>query len=179
MLLADLDQAEGAGVSESRGRERCGRQCYMYCCDVGTISILLTVALTLVGVVLLVIVLVLELPFAVDQLARYIISAGVFGLATGGTNAIALFMLLYKIPLVCGSGSVVIISNCCTLCMFVLQCILPTAQSYKERDQINRTTTVVQLRTFTRLHLQEDQTILLTCTGHREYQHSIELSRNG
>lgn len=111
VLLAELDQNEGGGgASEGKGKlsvcRNCGRHCYLLCCDIGSISIMATVALILVGVILLVIVRVQDLPLEVDQLARYIISAGVFGLATGGTNAIALLMLLYKIPLVCGSGSV-------------------------------------------------------------------------
>lgn len=78
----------------------------MICCDIGTISIVATLAITMVGVILLILVRGLDLPDWVDQLARYIISAGVFGLATGGTNAIALLMLLYKMPLICGSGLV-------------------------------------------------------------------------
>ena len=57
-----------------------------------------------VGVALLVLVRELKLPFEVEELSMYFISAGVFGLAGGGTNAIAVFMLLFKIPLVCGSG---------------------------------------------------------------------------
>lgn len=110
VLLTELDQNADAGGGASRGKKglnrcrSCRRHCYMVCCDIGTISIMLTVVLVLVGVVLLVIVRASELPVEVDQLSRYIISAGVFGLATGGTNAIAIFMLLYKIPLVCGSG---------------------------------------------------------------------------
>ena len=53
---------------------------------------------------LLVLVREQKLPFEVEELSMYFISAGVFGLAGGGTNAIAVFMLLFKIPLVCGSG---------------------------------------------------------------------------
>ena len=46
----------------------------------------------------------LGLPVEVDRLAVYLISAGVFGLASGGTNAIAVIMLLYRIPCMFGSG---------------------------------------------------------------------------
>lgn len=99
-LLAELDE-EGGVTSEKSG---CRRQCYLVCCDIGSISLLVTVVCILVGVILLVNVKALGLPFWVDQLARYIISAGVFGLASGGTNAVAVLMLLYKIPLVCGTG---------------------------------------------------------------------------
>lgn len=66
-------------------------------------------ALLVAGSLLLVIVKSLDdkehnIPKEVEQFSKYIISAGVFGLAGGGTNAIALFMLLYKIPLLYGSG---------------------------------------------------------------------------
>ena len=46
----------------------------------------------------------LDLPREVDRLATYLISAGVFGVASGGTNAIAVIMLLYRIPCLFGSG---------------------------------------------------------------------------
>ncbi len=57
-----------------------------------------------IGVALLVLAIELEWPSEVKELSLYLISAGVFGLAGGGTNAVAVFMLLYKIPFVCGSG---------------------------------------------------------------------------
>ena len=38
------------------------------------------------------------------RVVHVIISTGVFGWAGGGTNGIAVIMLLYKIPLLCGSG---------------------------------------------------------------------------
>lgn len=106
VLLAELEQAEDGGGEVEMGLcRRCGKTCYSVCCDIGSISIVVMVAVTIVGVLLLVsAVAIEEVPFWVEELARYIISAGVFGLATGGTNAIAVFMLLYKLPLVCGSG---------------------------------------------------------------------------
>lgn len=63
-----------------------------------------TLLLLLFGVGLLIIVRSLDLPEQVDKLATYFISAGIFGLASGGTNAIAVIMLLYKLPLLFGSG---------------------------------------------------------------------------
>lgn len=68
------------------------------------ISLCLTLILLLVGVGLLIAVRSLDLPREVDRLAEYLISAGVFGLASGGTNAIAVIMLLYRIPCLFGSG---------------------------------------------------------------------------
>ena len=46
----------------------------------------------------------LHLPSWVIEVSRYVISAGMFGLASGGTNWIAIVMLFYKIPLLVGSG---------------------------------------------------------------------------
>ena len=104
-MLAEVEQAEDGAGEEKLGVCRwCGKKCYSVCCDIGSISLLVTVVVTVVGVLLLWSTVELELPLWVDLLARYIISAGVFGLATGGTNAIAVLMLLYKIPFIVGSG---------------------------------------------------------------------------
>lgn len=110
VLLSELDKnEEGGSSSASDGKVRgchkaCGRYCYLLWCDIGILSLMVTVVMTVVGVILLVLVRYLNLPYWVDQLSRYIISSGLFGLATGGTNAIAVLMLLYRIPFVCGSG---------------------------------------------------------------------------
>lgn len=108
-LIAENE--EGGASGDEKCCKSCRRNCYLVCCDIGSISIVLTVVCILVGVLLLVCVRALNWPVEVDRLARYIISAGVFGLATGGTNAIAVLMLLYKVPLICGSGSVRTNSN--------------------------------------------------------------------
>ena len=114
MLIADVDhQQTEEGGAEARQLEGCcvgfcrKRSWYSVCCDIGSISIMVTVVLTLIGVLLLVLARVLEWPVWVDRLSQYIISAGVFGMATGGTNAIAVFMLLYRVPFLCGTGLVV------------------------------------------------------------------------
>ena len=104
MLLEHEELATGGG-----GRGGCCRSCMRCCqlvfCDIGSISIMATLAISLLGILLLVLVRALpDIPSQVDELSRYIISAGLFGFATGGTNAIALIMLLYKIPVICGSG---------------------------------------------------------------------------
>lgn len=105
VLLAELEPAEdGEEKRQSSVWGACRHKCYSVCCDIGVISLLATVAVTVVGVLLLWAAVALELPVWVNQLARYIISAGVFGLASGGTNAIAVLMLLYKLPFIVGSG---------------------------------------------------------------------------
>lgn len=93
------------------GGRGCCRSCSKCCLfifrDVGAISIVVMIALLIAGILLLVIVKSKPLdhiPGQVDELSRFIISAGVFGLAGGGTNALAVFMILYKIPLLYGSG---------------------------------------------------------------------------
>ncbi len=107
VLIAELEVVgeEGAGDAAAATSRSCRRSCYLACCDIGSISILVTLVLVLVGVVLLVVVRALDWPVGVDRFSRYVISAGVFGLATGGTNAVAVLMLLYNVPLICGSGS--------------------------------------------------------------------------
>lgn len=106
VLIAELEAVgeEGAGDAAAATSRSCRRSCYLACCDIGSISILVTLVLVLVGVVLLVVVRALDWPVGVDRFSRYVISAGVFGLATGGTNAVAVLMLLYNVPLICGSG---------------------------------------------------------------------------
>ncbi len=107
---AELLELEGAAETKSNGRtwsccHSCARCCFFLFRDVGAISIVVMMALLVAGILLLVTVKSIEeIPEPVDQLSRFIISAGVFGLAGGGTNALAVFMLLYKIPLLCGSG---------------------------------------------------------------------------
>lgn len=110
VLIADENEEGGATSSQAKQLQCCGlcrSKCYSVCCDIGSISIMVTVVLALVGVILLVLARALAWPVWVDRLSQYLISAGVFGLATGGTNAIAVLMLLYKVPLVCGTGSVI------------------------------------------------------------------------
>ena len=90
-----------------RKRVTCSQCCQRFCSfltNKGVISLCLTLILLLVGVGLLIAVRSLDLPREVDRLAEYLISAGVFGLASGGTNAIAVIMLLYRIPCLFGSG---------------------------------------------------------------------------
>lgn len=72
--------------------------------DKGVISLIATLFIMVIGVVLLVVARQLSLPSWVGEVAGYVISAGAFGLASGGTNWIAIAMLFYKIPLLVGSG---------------------------------------------------------------------------
>jgi hypothetical protein len=106
-LIADIDRNEEGGAVGNEGmgsRRPAGASCRRKWCDIGPISIMVTVVLTLTGVVLLVLARTLVWPIWVDRLSQYFISAGVFGLASGGTNAIAVLLLLYKVPFICGSG---------------------------------------------------------------------------
>ena len=110
---AEMLENEGVEVGTRFGgaqRHPCCLSCSKCCLfifrDVGAISILVTVALIIAGTLLLVVVKKSPsgIPSEVEELSRFVISAGVFGLAGGGTNALAVFMLLYKIPLLYGSG---------------------------------------------------------------------------
>ena len=127
-----------------------------------------TVVTVAVGVVLLVIAVTQNLPLWVDQLSRYIISAGVFGLATGGTNAMAVLMLLYKLPLVCGSGYVGK-PYVTTFCFVCFQGVLSAASPNQECHSTNSPAATLQFRASTELHLQKDPSVFISCTGHREH----------
>ena len=94
----------------------------------------------------------LDWPIEVDRLSRYIISAGVFGLATGGTNAIAVLMLLYRIPFICGSGSVFVCTvrtNKCDI-FFSVHSVF-----YRRHNQIKNVIRLIVLQQlFSTEHLQ-------------------------
>lgn len=72
--------------------------------DKGVVSLILTFFILMIGVALLVLSRQLMLPHSVAELSRYLVVAGVFGLAGGGTNWIAVIMLIYRIPFLVGSG---------------------------------------------------------------------------
>lgn len=57
-----------------------------------------------VGILVLVVARLHDVDRRVDVFGRYILSAGVFGLASGGTNWLAVVGLFYKIPGLIGSG---------------------------------------------------------------------------
>ena len=107
-VLDELDKSFLYDEEESkRKRGSCSGYCKKVCSfltNKGVVSLCLTLLLLLIGVGLLIVVRSLGLPVEVDRLAVYLISAGVFGLASGGTNAIAVIMLLYRIPCMFGSG---------------------------------------------------------------------------
>lgn len=107
-VLQELEKSFLYDEDESKKESSCSSERCQKVCDFltnkGVVSLYLTLILLLVGVGLLIVVRVFDLPEQVDQLATFLISAGIFGLASGGTNAIAVIMLLYKIPLLFGSG---------------------------------------------------------------------------
>ena len=59
---------------------------------------------TVAGVVILVLARWRGAGVPVDLFGQYVVSAGVFGLASGGTNWLAVVGLFYKIPGFIGSG---------------------------------------------------------------------------
>ncbi len=108
-MLYELDQAflredEEEGEAAFVSFRSCLRSCKACLTDKGVVSLIVTLCIAVVGVALLVVYQELHLPTWVGELAQYIISAGVFGLASGGTNWIAIIMLFYKIPYLAGSG---------------------------------------------------------------------------
>lgn len=59
---------------------------------------------TVVGILVVVLARNLDAHPRVEEFGSYVISAGVFGLASGGTNWLAIVGLFYKIPGFIGSG---------------------------------------------------------------------------
>ena len=74
------------------------------CADKGLLSLLAMLCVTLVGVVVLVLARWRGGGASLDLFGQYVVSAGVFGLASGGTNWLAVVGLFYKIPGFIGSG---------------------------------------------------------------------------
>ena len=79
-------------------------------CDKGVISLLVMVTILITGVIVLGVSFVPSLNLSDDQprvmrtVGVFIVSAGVFGVAGGGANYLALLMLFYEIPLLFGTG---------------------------------------------------------------------------
>jgi len=108
-VLYELDQAflQDGDEEKQKPSGRCQRvlhTCEMIFSDKGVISLIASFFIMVIGVALLVLGRQLHLPPWVIEVSRYVISAGIFGLASGGTNWIAIVMLFYKIPLLVGSG---------------------------------------------------------------------------
>lgn len=110
-VLHELDQSFLIGEedihkpSESSTRcTSCLEGCSHVFFDKGAISLVAMFVILAIGIALLVLARTLELPDWTEELSLYVISAGLFGLAGGGTNGITVIMLLFKIPLLCGSG---------------------------------------------------------------------------
>lgn len=100
-IQEDSDEKQGPG---SR-LKTCLECCEAYCClDKGVLSLIAMFFVSVIGIVLLALVQQLELPPWVGELGGYVLSAGVFGLASGGTNWIAVVGLFYRIPGLIGSG---------------------------------------------------------------------------
>ena len=114
--LYELDQSFIQDVTraqehqETAGRARrllsaCLGSCKWLCtADKGLLSLLAMVCVTVAGVVILVLGRWRDGGVAVDLLGQYVVSAGVFGLASGGTNWLAVVGLFYRIPGFIGSG---------------------------------------------------------------------------
>lgn len=107
-MLHELDQTF---LRDDQGEERRETRCRacLHCCetvvsDKAVVSLVITFFIVVVGVALVALARGLQLPDWVVKLAGYIISAGVFGLASGGTNWVAILMLVFKLPPLIGSG---------------------------------------------------------------------------
>ena len=108
-MLHELDQTflrddQGGETGQEKKCRACLNCCETVISDKAIVSLVITFFIVVVGVALLALARGLDLPNGVIKLSGYIISAGVFGLASGGTNWIAILMLFYKLPPLIGSG---------------------------------------------------------------------------
>ena len=83
----------------------CFRKCRVCCCyDKGLLSLAAMLVVTVIGIVILMVTRERDVSGSVEELGRYFLSAGVFGLASGGTNWLAVVGLFFKVPGFIGSG---------------------------------------------------------------------------
>ena len=79
-------------------------------CDKGVISLLVMMTILITGVIVLGVSFISSLNLSDDQqhvmrtVGVFVVSAGVFGVAGGGANYLALLMLFYEIPFLFGTG---------------------------------------------------------------------------
>ena len=112
--LYELDQSfiqdvtrdrEGSHTHNYSTKLRHCCQRFGHCCrwlDKGLLSLVAMLCITLIGIGIL--IGWSDSGPGVNRFGRYVISAGVFGLASGGTNWLAVIGLFYKIPGLIGSG---------------------------------------------------------------------------
>ena len=106
-MVYNIDEFLRADYDAQANKSSCWQRYSPYLLDKGMISLLLVFAVMLTGVVCLVLsrhVYELSPSHGFDQVSRYVLSVGIFGLASGLANVLAIVMLFYRIPLVLGSG---------------------------------------------------------------------------
>ena len=98
------EEQETAGRA-ARLLSSCVRSCARrFCADKGLVSLMAMLCVTVAGVGILVLARWRDAGVSVDLFGQYVVSAGVFGLASGGTNWLAVVGLFYKVPGFIGSG---------------------------------------------------------------------------
>ena len=88
-------------------KKTCWQRCSPFLLDKGVISLLVTLAFMLTGVICLVLsrhMYDLSPSHGFDQVSRYILSMGIFGFLSGLANVLAIVLLFCRIPLEFGSG---------------------------------------------------------------------------
>ena len=106
-MVYNIDEFLRADYDAQTDKKGCWQRCSPYLLDKGMISLLLVFAVMLTGIVCVVLsrhVYELSSSHGFDQVSRYVLSMGIFGLTSGLANVLAIVMLFYRIPLVLGSG---------------------------------------------------------------------------
>ena len=109
-MIYALDATLTPGTNFENEPSQFSKCCKAFFCDKGVISILSMATLLVAGIVILGVSYAgsLQLTDGQQMIMRtvsvFLISAGVFGVAGGGANYLALLMLFYEIPLLVGTG---------------------------------------------------------------------------
>ena len=105
-----LDATLTPGTNFENEPSKFAKCCKAFFCDKGVISILLMFTVLVAGIVIIGVSYASSLQLNDDQqmimrtVSVFLISAGVFGVAGGGANYLALLMLFYEVPLLLGTG---------------------------------------------------------------------------
>lgn len=80
------------------------KKCTKICCSKAALSLFATFSIMVVGILIIAINSAVRANYAAAQVGGYVLLAGLFGLFCGGISTIGILMLVYKIPLVVGTG---------------------------------------------------------------------------
>lgn len=79
-------------------------KCSNICCSKGVLCLFATFSVMVIGIIIIAINRGVRNDYATAQVGGYILLAGLFGLFCGGISTMGILLLMYKAPLIVGSG---------------------------------------------------------------------------